>query len=67
MTHKYHVPFVQESPEVVGYWLVDWEDGSSLGGGDSVYGPLGPTKEGSLMFKPPGLLMPWRPAYFILK
>ncbi|XP_045113999.1 uncharacterized protein LOC123506149 isoform X2 [Portunus trituberculatus] len=58
---------LQESPEVVGYWLVDWEDGSSLGGGDSVYGPLGPTKEGSLMFKPPGLLMPWRPAYFILK
>ncbi|XP_045615986.2 serine-rich adhesin for platelets isoform X1 [Procambarus clarkii] len=58
---------IKEYPKVIGYWLVDWEDGSSLGGGDAVSGPLGPANEGPLMFKPPGILMPWRPAYFILK
>lgn len=57
----------QTNPEVIGYWLADWEDGSSLGGGDAVSGPLGPANEGPLMFKPPGILMSWRPAYFILK
>ncbi|KAK3853270.1 hypothetical protein Pcinc_040183, partial [Petrolisthes cinctipes] len=51
---------------VCSWWLVDWEDGSSLGSDNT--GPLGPTKEGPLMYKPPqGILTPWRPAYFILK
>ncbi|XP_042860073.1 pleckstrin homology domain-containing family M member 2-like isoform X3 [Penaeus japonicus] len=57
---------LQSGPEVVGCWMADWEDGSSLGG-DAVSGPLGPTNEGPLMFKPPGILSSWRPAYFILK
>ncbi|XP_071548526.1 uncharacterized protein [Panulirus ornatus] len=58
---------LKNNPEVIGYWLADWEDGSSLGGGDAFSGPLGPANEGPLMFKPPGILMSWRPAYFILK
>ncbi|XP_042240184.1 uncharacterized protein LOC121878195 isoform X2 [Homarus americanus] len=58
---------LKNSPEVIGYWLADWEDGSSLGGGDAISGPLGPSSEGPLMFKPPGILNSWRPAYFILK
>ncbi|XP_069941503.1 uncharacterized protein [Cherax quadricarinatus] len=58
---------LKDCPKVIGYWVVDWEDGSSLGGGDAISGPLGPANEGPLMFKPPGILMPWRPAYFILK
>ncbi|KAK7071275.1 hypothetical protein SK128_015989 [Halocaridina rubra] len=57
---------LQSDPEVVGSWLVDWEDGSSLGGGEAS-GPLGPAIEGPLMFKPPGILMSWKAAYFILK
>ncbi|XP_068214955.1 uncharacterized protein prd1 isoform X2 [Palaemon carinicauda] len=57
---------LQDEPEVVGCWLADWEDGSSLGGGEAS-GPLGPANEGPLMFRPPGLLSSWKPAYFILK
>ena len=58
--------YIQDEPDVVGCWLADWEDGSSLGGGEAS-GPLGPSNEGPLMFKPPGLLSSWKPAYFILK
>lgn len=57
---------LQAEPDVVGCWLADWEDGSSLGGGEAS-GPLGPSNEGPLMFKPPGILSTWKPAYFILK
>ena len=57
----------QETPRVIGCWLVDWEDGSSLGISDGSHGPLGPSREGPLMYKPPGLLSTWKPAYFILK
>ncbi|CAL4069516.1 unnamed protein product, partial [Meganyctiphanes norvegica] len=57
---------LQELPVIYGSWLVDWEDGSSLGS-NAAAGPLGPSMEGPLMVKQPGMLSPWRPAYFILK
>ncbi|KAK4289931.1 hypothetical protein Pmani_037131 [Petrolisthes manimaculis] len=65
LTSQLHI---QSVGSICEWWLVDWEDGSSLDSSSSnSNGPLGPTKEGSLMYKAMGILSQWKPAYFILK
>ncbi|KAF2366733.1 Pleckstrin domain [Trinorchestia longiramus] len=48
---------------LVGSWLVDWDGGARLG----QQGALGPTMEGSLMFRTTKLFSQWRNAHFLLK